>query len=88
MFVRVKRSGSGATAREYLQIVEFNADLTGSSILADKPVAVFGGNPCIGIGACCCDNAAQQIPPVRALGHEYAAVRYRGRMGMNEARLK
>lgn len=66
---------------QYVQIVEFNTELTGSAILADKPIAVWGGNPCIGIGACCCDNAAQQIPPVRALGHEYAAVRYRGRNG-------
>lgn len=66
---------------QYVQITEFNTELTGSAILADKPIAFFGGNPCIGIGACCCDNAAQQIPPVRALGHEYAAVRYRGRAG-------
>ena len=28
-----------------------------------------------------CDTGGQQIPPVRALGHEYAAVRYRGRNG-------
>lgn len=66
---------------QYVQIVGFTADQTGSVILADKPIAVYGGNPCIGIGGCCCDNAAQQIPPVRALGSEYAAVRYRGRGG-------
>jgi hypothetical protein len=28
-----------------------------------------------------CDSAQQQIPPVRALGHEYVGVRYRGRAG-------
>jgi hypothetical protein len=32
-----------------------------------------------------CDTAHQQIPPVAALGHEYAAVRYRDRQdGLNE----
>lgn len=67
---------------QYVQISEGLKELTGSAVLADKPIAFFGGNPCIGIDApCCCDNAAQQIPPVHALGHEYAAVRYRARAG-------
>jgi hypothetical protein len=33
---------------------------------------------------CCCDSAHQQIPPIKALGHEYAAVRYRNRFAGQE----
>jgi hypothetical protein len=67
---------------QFLQISQ-DAELTGSAILATKPVAVFGGSSCMNIptGTSACDTAGQQIPPVRALGHEYAAVRYRGRAG-------
>lgn len=60
-------------------------ELTGSPILSTKPVGVIGASGCINIDACCCDGAHQQIPPVRALGSEYVAVRYRNRVdGMEE----
>ena len=57
-------------------------ELTGSPVLADKPFAVFGGSTCLNIpiDAHACDGANQQIPPVRALGNAYAAVRYRDRV--------
>ncbi|MBI5531892.1 MAG: IgGFc-binding protein [Deltaproteobacteria bacterium] len=71
------------------QFIQFSqaAELTGSAILSNKPVAVFGGNSCMNIpvGVDACDTAQQQIPPVRAMGNEYAAVRYRGRAGSNES---
>ena len=67
------------------QYVQFTqpAELTGSAILANKPVATFGGNSCMNVPVVqdACDTGGQQIPPVRALGSEYAAVRYRGRGG-------
>ncbi|MCK6592620.1 MAG: IgGFc-binding protein, partial [Polyangiaceae bacterium] len=64
---------------------EQEAELTGSPILSTKPVGVIGASGCINIDACCCDGAHQQIPPVRALGSEYVAVRYRNRIdGMEE----
>jgi hypothetical protein len=67
---------------QYVQFTQ-GAELTGSAILANNPIAVFGGNSCMNIPAteAACDTGAQQIPPVRALGSEYAAVRYRGRNG-------
>ena len=67
---------------EYLQISQ-DAELTGSIVQSNKPVGVFGGNSCMNIPAsvAACDTAQQQIPPVRALGSSYAAVRYRGRKG-------
>ena len=57
------------------------AELTGSSIQADKPIGVWGGASCLNIPVdiAACDSAHQQIPPVRTLGGEYAAVSYRER---------
>ncbi len=72
---------------EYIQFTQ-DQELTGSPIQSDKPIAVWGGATCLNVpvNAVACDSAQQQIPPIRALGHEYAAVRYRGRGGgQNEA---
>lgn len=63
---------------------EQQAELTGSAILATQPVGVIGSSGCINIDACCCDGAHQQIPPVKALGSEYVAVRYRNRVDGKE----
>ena len=72
------------------QILQFtqDAELTGSPIQSNKPVGVWGGATCLNVdvGKQACDSAHQQIPPVKALGHEYVAVRYRERFdGSNEA---
>jgi len=63
------------------EVVQFTqaAPLAGSVIQSNHPVGVWGGKTNLGIDACCDDSAHQQIPPVRALGSEYAAVRYRNR---------
>jgi len=65
---------------QYLQFTQ-PEELTGSPIQSDKPIAVWGGATCLNVpvDAVACDSAQQQIPPIRALGNEYAAVRYRGR---------
>ncbi len=65
---------------ESLQINQ-NLELTGSPLLGDRPFAVFGGSTCLNVpnNAYACDGAHQQIPPIHALGHSYAAVRYRNR---------
>ncbi|MBK8257461.1 MAG: IgGFc-binding protein [Polyangiaceae bacterium] len=67
---------------EFIQI-EQPEELTGSPIQSDKPVGVWGGQSClfVPLDKNACDSAQQQIPPVKALGNEYAAVRYRGRQG-------
>lgn len=71
---------------ETIQIAQ-SAELTGSPILADKPIAVFGGATCLNVpvGASACDGAHQQIPPVKALGNDYTAIRYRNRTGQEES---
>jgi len=65
---------------ESLQINQ-SLELTGSQVVADRPFAVFGGSTCLNVptNAYACDGAHQQIPPIHALGHAYAAVRYRNR---------
>ncbi len=57
------------------------AEITGSPIMADKPIGVFGQASCLNVPTTglACDSAHQQIPPINALGSEYAAVRYRNR---------
>jgi hypothetical protein len=82
-------SGSAGTPISYrlnqgesLQLEQFD-DLTGSVVLSDKPLGTWGGHNCMFVpdsGTRACDAAHQQIPPVRALGSEYAAVRYRDRV--------
>ena len=65
-----------------------DAELNGSPIQADQPVGVWGGSGCmnIDVGDSACDAAHQQLPAVRQLGSEYAAVRYGNRIdGTDEA---
>ncbi len=70
---------------EYLQITQ-PQELTGSPILSTKPVGVFGASTCMTVptGKNDCDSAQQQLAPVKALGSEYAAVRYRSRSVVEE----
>lgn len=65
---------------EYVQISQ-HQELTGSPIISDKPVAVWGASTCISIplATLACDAAHQQIPPVQALGNEYVGVRHKNR---------
>ncbi len=63
------------------QVLQFaqGVELAGSVIQSNVPVGVWGGHSAYGVEACCDDSAHQQIPPVKALGSEYVAVRYRDR---------
>jgi len=66
------------------EIIQFQQstmpDLSGSPIQATKPIGVWGGNHCTNLEQPACDGMHQQIPPITALGSEYAAVRYRNRL--------
>ena len=65
---------------EILQFTQV-ASLIGSPIQSDKPIALWGAATCLSIDVmdAACDSAHQQVPPVKALGYEYVAVRYRER---------
>ncbi len=66
---------------QYLQLSQ-NDELTGSPIVSDQPVGVIGGSTLMDVPVSQdqrADGAEQMLAPVRALGHEYVAVRYRSR---------
>ena len=71
---------------EFVQITQSD-ELTGSPIESTAPIALMAGHECMQVpvdqGAC--DHAEQQIPPVRALGFEYAAAPFRQRSSVAEA---
>jgi hypothetical protein len=70
---------------QYLQFTQ-SAELTGSAVQSDKPVAVLGGATLMDIPVTTlrADHGEQMLPPVRALGSEYVAVRYRNRGSAEE----
>ncbi|MEW8622631.1 MAG: putative Ig domain-containing protein, partial [Candidatus Thiodiazotropha endolucinida] len=59
----------------------FKADLTGSTIRADKPIGVFGQMDCvvIPVGYTACDHIVEQLPPVESLATEYYTAPFWGR---------
>ncbi len=56
-------------------------DLTGSYVIADKPVAFYSGSLStrIPFGQCCWDHLYEQIPPVQTWGREYFTVPLKSR---------
>lgn len=61
--------------------------LNGSPVQANKPIGMWSSMACMTVPADMldCDSAHQQIPPIKALGNEYVAVRYRNRVdGLEE----
>lgn len=85
--------GPAGTPIEYTlnrgETIQFRqtAELTGSPLFADKKIGVFGGASCLNIPVLeqACDGSHQQIPPIKALGNKYPAVRYRNRAGQEES---
>ncbi len=61
---------------EQLQIAQ-DAELTGTSIGADKPIGVWSGHTCMKVPAdCCCDSAQMELFPLKSWGRQYAVVPY------------
>lgn len=63
---------------EVLQFVQ-DDDLTGSTILADKPIGVVGGAVNFMVIQQHWESTHFQLPPTRGLGNRYVAVRHRDR---------
>jgi IgGFc binding protein len=59
------------------------SDLSGTSVIADKPIAVFTGHECARIPSefLFCDHLIEQLPPVPAWGKQFATVPLAGRSG-------
>jgi hypothetical protein len=73
---------------EFIEFIQ-NDDLSGSIVQSDKPIAVYAGHTALRVpyDADYSDHAEQQLPPIRALGSEYAAASFRDRyVGVAEKR--
>jgi hypothetical protein len=60
------------------------ADLTGTAISADHPIAVFGGHACaqVPLGRDACDHLEEQLFPVETLGNRYVVSSFADRPAM------
>ena len=56
-------------------------DLSGSTVSADKPIAVFAGHEEAAIDGCCADHLEEQMLPPSILGDHYLAVKTKPRGG-------
>ena len=67
-------------AGQYIQFTQ-PVELTGTAVQANKPIGVLGGSTLMDVPLTTLrgDGAQQMLPPVRSLGSEYVAVRYRTR---------
>lgn len=79
-------------AGELVQWQTAGLEMSGSVISSDKPVAFMGGNAYLCLNSATttsggCDSVHQQIPPVSALGSEYAVPPFTSRRsgGANES---
>jgi IgGFc binding protein len=68
-------------AGETIEFVQAE-ELTGSPIVSNKPIGMFAGHLGLRVpqDVDWSDHAEQQVPPIRALGNEYAVVSYRDRV--------
>ena len=66
-----------------IPIRSVNGDLTGTEIVANKPLAVYSGHECATVpnGKRFCDQIVEQIPPVSALGKQYIVSSFAERLG-------
>ncbi len=66
---------------ENIENASGQGDLTGSFIVANKPVAFYSGSEGTRIpsGECCWDHLYEQIPPIRSWGREYYTVPLKSR---------
>jgi hypothetical protein len=74
------------SAGEQAQLSQ-QADVSGSIIQATAPIGVMAGNACMQapLGTSYCDHGEQMLPPVQAVGHDYAAVMFRPRVSGDQA---
>ena len=77
-------------AGELVQWQTTGLEMSGSVVSSDKPVAFMGGNAYLCLNSSTttsggCDSVHQQIPPVSALGSEYAVPPYTSRSPAGES---
>ena len=65
------------------------SDLTGSRIVADRPVALMGSNRCANVpaGITACDHLVEQLPPTSTWGSEFVVPSLAARTGGDVVRV-
>ena len=58
-------------------------DITGTSIVSNKPLSVVSGHECGNVPSsyCCCQHITEQIPPTVTWGRQFLLTPYSGRSG-------
>lgn len=61
---------------QVFQLRASSGDYTGSKVMSDKPISVFGGNNCanVPVNTAYCDHLVQQITPTTAWGQSFVTV--------------
>lgn len=73
-----------------LQAAASNADLSGSVITSDKPIAVFAGHECANIPTTsfsACDHVIEEMPPTSTWGTSFGTVPLKTRTGGDTVRV-
>lgn len=68
---------------------QVDGDLTGTRILASKPVAVFGGHTCANVpaGFTACNHLVEQLPSIDTWGRRFLTFPLHGRSGGDTIRI-
>jgi hypothetical protein len=66
-----------------------DADFTGTTVTADKPIAVFAGHMCALVppGVAAADHLVEQLPPVNTWGRHFVTLPLAGRIGGDTFRI-
>ena len=69
--------------------VRSGGELTGTRIVADKPVAAFGANNCanVPVGVSFCDHIVEELTPVDTWGRRFATMPLATRSGGDTFRI-
>ena len=80
-FSRGERASYTINRLQTLQIE--GSDLTGSFVVSDKPVSVFGGHQCANVPSdvSYCDHLVAQLPPTSTFGRRFVTVPLSARTG-------
>ncbi len=73
-------------AGQVLQFKQYD-ELNGSAVQSNNPIGVWGGHACmeVDVSDTWCDGAHQQLFPIKAMGNQYVAVKYKDRSANPES---
>ena len=87
-------TSAGMTTNVTLQeaetlLIQSNGDLTGLTVVSNKPLAVLSGHECTNVPrpVRACDPLVEQIPPVSSWGRQFATAPLRGRQSFDVFRV-